>query len=443
MSDRVNLARFFSTSSTTFVVRAVAAGIAFLMNVVVTRTLGAHEAGLFFLGQAILVILAMLSRFGLDHLIVRLVSIATDQSKPAVANAVLVKAAIITIPLSLIASLISFAYAEFIATKVLSQPEFTPTLRTVSCCILPFALFQVISFGLQGRSQVATSVAINTAFFPGMLLVSALVASTLRIESSSDLSFVAVAIAIANAGISLIIWAWRSPLVIDFSDDAERKLTTAAFPLFWISVILLANAWLPQLVLAGYGSPEEIAMLSNAQKTASLVGFLLLAINSAASPTFAAMYDRNQHDALREFAARVNGIVLLTTIPLLLIVFLFASPILSIFGAQFSQAAWLLRVLIVGQFINAATGSVGYLLVMSGHERSFRNATALSAIVGVGLCFLLIPTFGTLGAAVVTAVVVALSNIFAAIQVYYRLGINVLKPDVGYLVRGLGRRCFS
>lgn len=443
MTERVNLARFFSTSSAAFAVRAFAAAIAFLMNVVVTRTLGAHEAGLFFLGQTLLVVLAMLSRFGLDHLIVRFVSIASDQNKPAAANAVLTKAMLITLPLSLIATTLCFVFAQAIAREVFHQEDFAPTLRAVAFCIVPYALFQVLSFGLQGRNQVASSIVINAAFFPTLLLAVAQTGALSGMMSSRDLSIAAIFVAALNTLVALGLWLRRSPMQVDFEGIEGKTLTASAFPLFLISVILLANAWLPQLVLAGYRDPSEIAMLSNAQKTAALVGFLLLAINSVASPIFAAMYQRNQHEALREFAHRVNGIVLLTTIPILFFVFVFAAPILSIFGPQFTQAEWLLRVLILGQFVNAATGSVGYLLVMSGHERNFRNATAVAAIIGIVLCFWLIPIYGSRGAAVVTAIVVVLSNVLAAVQVYYRLGINVLKPDLGYLFKILGRRCLS
>ena len=51
---------------------------------------------------------------------------------------------------------------------------------------------------------------------------------------------------------------------------------------------------------------------------------------------------------------------------------------MSIFGKGFIGGIWLLRILAIGQFINAVTGSVGYILTMSGHEKDIRNIAILN-----------------------------------------------------------------
>jgi len=52
-----------------------------------------------------------------------------------------------------------------------------------------------------------------------------------------------------------------------------------------------------------------------------------------------------------------------------LICTLFPVFVLNFFGEEFVAAAPLLVVLSLGQLINVATGSVGFLLLMSGHEK--------------------------------------------------------------------------
>ncbi len=83
-------------------------------------------------------------------------------------------------------------------------------------------------------------------------------------------------------------------------------------------------------------------------------------------------------------------------------------------------------ILALGQFVNVATGSVGYLLSMTGHERELRNNAFISALAGVVFGLALIPGHGLLGASVATAVAVASQNLLGAYQVRKHLGFNTL-----------------
>ena len=419
--------------------RIAAACAAFAMNVAVTRTLGANEAGLFFLGQTCLIMLAMVSRFGTDNLLVRFVSRFSDQERPEAVNGVLAKASMIALPLSLTTAVVVYCFSESIASRVFSKPEFASVLRFVALCLVPFCGFQLLSFAIQGRKQIATSIAINATVLPVSLLVAAIFARQMGIESAANLMAFAVSVSIANSLVAILIWFRKASFHLDSDSMEWSAVASTTIPLFLVSFFSLATAWAPQLILAMYESAEQIAMLNNSLKTATLVGIVLIAINAVAAPTYASIHQRQQFQTLQDFAARVNGVILLVTTPILLFVFVFAEHILSIFGSSFSSAGWLLRILVIGQFVNAATGSVGYLLTMSGNERHFRNATGLAAVVGIGLSIGLIPSLGAIGAAIATTVAYTISNVYASLMVYQCLGVNVMKPNVDYVFSFLKR----
>ena len=96
---------------------------------------------------------------------------------------------------------------------------------------------------------------------------------------------------------------------------------------------------------------------------------------------------------------------------------------MGIFGNSFKSGAFILVILALGQFINVITGSVGYLLMMSGNERLLRNNIIFIAVLNLTLNLLLIPKYGILGAAISTSVSLALQNIISMVIVKYRLGI--------------------
>ena len=81
------------------------------------------------------------------------------------------------------------------------------------------------------------------------------------------------------------------------------------------------------------------------------------------------------------------------------------------------------RKLSAGQFVNVATGSVGYLLMMCGHEKLMRNNIAFAAFFNVVMNLILIPTLGINGAAISTATSLALMNLVSVVLVQRKLSI--------------------
>lgn len=79
-----------------------------------------------------------------------------------------------------------------------------------------------------------------------------------------------------------------------------------------------------------------------------------------------------------------------------------------------------------GSFVNVATGSVGYLLMMSGNERLMRNNVAFIAVLSILFNVTLVPLAGPLGAAIATAVCLASMNLISAKLVWSRLGIRTI-----------------
>jgi O-antigen/teichoic acid export membrane protein len=112
--------------------------------------------------------------------------------------------------------------------------------------------------------------------------------------------------------------------------------------------------------------------------------------------------------------------------PMVLILCLFPRTILGAIGPQLAVAAPLLVILSLGQLVNVVSGSVGFLLNMTGHERDMRNIVLVSGPFAILAALALIPPFGVTGAAVATALAVSMQNLGAVWMVKRRLGFNML-----------------
>jgi O-antigen/teichoic acid export membrane protein len=105
-------------------------------------------------------------------------------------------------------------------------------------------------------------------------------------------------------------------------------------------------------------------------------------------------------------------------------VMLLAPWILKLFGQEFVAGTESLRILCIGQIINASTGSVGLILNMTGHEKY--NVMSLSLGTGINLLLnlLLVPQFGLIGAAIAAATSMIVWNLCSAWHTVKQVKIN-------------------
>jgi len=157
-----------------------------------------------------------------------------------------------------------------------------------------------------------------------------------------------------------------------------------------------------------------------------LASFVLIAVNLVVAPRFAALHREGDMAGLESLAILSVKLIGVLALPVIGVMLIFPSWLMELFGEDFASGALLLQILAVGQFINAITGSVGYLLMMSGHERDMRNVTVISGSTALILTWLLTIGFGATGNAVGTAIAVATQNLLAVYFVKKRLGFNTL-----------------
>ena len=132
-------------------------------------------------------------------------------------------------------------------------------------------------------------------------------------------------------------------------------------------------------------------------------------------------------ESVRKTALFSVRLLVVSAVPIVGAMLIFPGFLMGLFGADFAQGAQLLQILALGQFVNVITGSVGYLLMMTGHERDLRTSTLISGGLVVILTIILTQYFGVLGCAIATAISIAFQNLLAAYFVKKRLGFNTLK----------------
>lgn len=411
-----------------FFVRGLGAVAGLLMSFMVARSLNVEETGLFFLALTICFVFAAISSLGMNHSLLRFIGAAAAGQNWNEVNSVYRFAIQYGGLSAIICASILWGTADNIAL-LLEKPNIASVLRAIAPAIIGLTLFSFHAQALQALHETLRSILILNILTPICVCFFLII---FQLNYSGFVSIVhaefTVYLYVISTGITLIfaLWFWWRHEWSVWPKKISHHLWKSCIPLWVVVISGQIVTWGGLLVAGYYVSASEIAYLAVAQRLSILVSFILIVINVVMAPIYAALWQQKKLHQLAKQAKKASWLIIALSLPTVIIVFIFASEVLFIFGKDYINAVALLRILLVGQFINALTGSVGYLLMMSGHEKDFRNTTVLFGIIGLLLSLCVIPRYGVTGAACSTAIVIALQNIMALILVKRRLGFWVI-----------------
>lgn len=405
------------------VIRIGGAGAAFLMNIVVARYLGAEESGYFFLAVTVATVVVTVGKVGADQTVLRFVSVHSSKEEwGKVKQLISLINKWTLIPVVCLTFLICI-FAKPVSVFVFGKSALTWPLFWCAMSMPFFALYNIYSQALQGRKKVMLAVTGLKILTPVFLILLALMLHP------HDSTITAVYYCIACVlNLLLSYYWWRNSIPSSGKKDYIDKdsLWKSCMSLWIVAVMQQLIIWGGQFIAGIFNNASELAQLAVARNTSVLITFILTAVNYVSAPRFATMYNEGRMNDLRKYAITTARLMTFIAFPLVLVLWIFPDTILKLFGQDFIGAAWSLRVLALGQFINVITGSVGYLLIMSGHERDLRNTTIISGVIAIVAALILNPIFGAIGSAISTAIAVASSNLLAVAKVKKKLGFNTM-----------------
>lgn len=406
--------------------RVVGAGLAFALNVMIGRLLGAEGAGLYFLALSIVTIGAVIAKLGLDNALLRHISSAASSKNWNSVHGVFRLGLRLAGGTSLALALLVLAASPWIAEIVLREPGFTPTLRAMSLGIFTFSAMTLQSECLKGLKRIRNSMLVSGVLYPSVALI-----LIWPLTTSFGAPGAAMAYVLGTGTAAAFGWImWRantSAHIIQKPEFSRETLLQSSRPLWVMAVINQAIIpWAPLFLLGMWSSAEDTGILGAATRVAMLVTFFLTAVNTVIAPKFSELHTTGDVEMLGRIARRFALLVTVAASPLFVVLIFAGDWVMGLFGPEFTRGGGALAILAMGQAVNTMTGSVGYLLMMTGHEQDMRNASILAVLL-MGCCgLLLIPSHGLIGAAIASAVAVATMNLFSVALVWFRLGVLVI-----------------
>lgn len=417
-----------------FSARVAGAGLGFLFSIMLARLLGSDGTGVYFLALTIVSIGATVARLGLDNAVLRFAAVAYDQSdRPALA-ALYRKSFGLVVMVGGAVALVAWLVTPYLPLGGERSGDLHAVLPTMLIALIPSALILLQgeffkAIGLPGKATL-----IQAAILPMLLVLGSAVLLWEGNTTVHDIALVYVMSATLAMLLAAFTWSRSLPrLWGEHGNFDTRLLLRTSLPLLWVASMNLVMGWTDILVLGAWTNSATVGVYGIATRVAALTAFILVAVNSVTAPRFAALYAQGNHVALSRLAQRSAAWMLLAASPVVVVMLLFPNFILQLFGTDFVEGLWLLRILALGQLVNVAVGSVGYLLMMTGHERLMRNNVMLSALLNLLGNLVLVPIMGATGAAISTAISLAFMNLVSFFLVYRKLRINTF----GYFFVGV------
>jgi O-antigen/teichoic acid export membrane protein len=387
-------------SANALAIRISSSGLAFCFSVSVARLLGAEGAGLYFLALSLSTIGSVIGRVGLDNVLLRFVAIKATSNDWNGVNEVYNLGIRIAITVSGLVALICFIAAPWVADTLFKKTALSEPLRWMSLSILTFAILNLQAECFKGIKRIRLAMMLQGVGVPLIGLIIIFPLAKIFGVLGVALSYLIGTIAIAILGVML----WRRtvyPLVSTTKKTiTTRELWARSRPLYMVSLMNRAILpWAPLFIIGIWANSEEVGIFGSAMRVAMLVSFMLTASNNVIAPKFAELFAKGDMEALGTTARRTALLITFFASPIFLLLIFGGHWVMAIYGKEFIRGASVLALLAIGQFVNAFTGPVGFMLMMGGRETETWYALFFSSSILILSCILLIPFWGALGCA--------------------------------------------
>jgi O-antigen/teichoic acid export membrane protein len=430
ISNLKNLANRHSVgAATSFSMQVLGAALSFLFSLLLAKLIGASGLGLYFLSVTTVEIFSTVSRLGLETAALKFISIARATGDDGTLAALYRKCIGIAALTAAVTALPAWLFLRLVPVGGSSHSELLSLVPFVLLALVPVTVLAIQSESFRAIGYPGTAAFFQTVLpqatllFFGAMLMWRSEATLGNILASYAIAFYLTVAFAFGRWASIVRNVWRE------GTFPTAALFRTSLPVLVVTSLNLVMAWTDILILGIWSDAEQIGIYGIALRISATPALIIMAINSVVAPEFAALYAGGRHSDLSRMVQRGAFWSLALAAPPILAFLIFPAEILALFGQQFVAGTWSLRLLALAQLVNASTGQITSLLIMTGHEKWMRNNILFSASLNLAGNLLLVPLLGGLGAALSTAICIVLLNVIGWWLVRQKLQIDA----IGYM----------
>lgn len=370
------------------------------ISIYLARRLGPESFGVYAFAIAIFTILQPLSGGGIGTFATRELASTKDEGGD---NA------------KLFANLVAASAAKSIAVGIaliifvhLTKNDTYSLLNLGILILLGFSLTETLRGVFVGQNQPKFGQFTSEVLKPALFLIGLVAFPLLVTRPLTPVDVITIFGISSTLCFLCILSVLRSKMKFSWVEDVSRdevlRIIRGSLPFAIISAMQYFNARVDVLFIGLLLSDADVGYYQIASRLGLFIALPGSLIAVLTAPKFSAAYKTNSKRSIRKifFAAQIGSILLAIPICMTILV---AGPdlITTLYGKAYLAAVPPLIVLSLSNFIYSLRANSEVLLAMTFHERKVMSSIIFGVVGNAILNVLLIPKYGTLGAAYATS----------------------------------------
>lgn len=408
-------------------------GISFLSGMIVARVIGASEYGIFNLARNLVDVTGSLTRLGLDIGLQRYfgeTSAARDRASPVV---VLRRVRLLASTIALLPVIaVALGLGRVLEENVYHYSRFAEIVLCLALA-LPFSTdLAVLGGAYRGILKLSPSVIAECVLLPTIRLATIVVLFLAGwrlwavVAGTTLASFLASAFLAMRARTDFPGGAPASP---HSWGDAIRVVGYSSVLAMAVLVVTL-TANMDMLMLGRFATARDLGQYSLVKTLLMLMGVAASAFGTGLGALVAERHFRGDFDGMVRVMSLSARWIALVTVPVFAIFLFWGAQLTLLFGPSFAASQAVVSWLAVSQFVFLIFGPSGWALSMTGRHVLELKILLIGLVIATLLCWVTVPAFGQLGAAVATCSSVVIVNLARVLIVRRSIGAFAFGGDV-------------
>jgi O-antigen/teichoic acid export membrane protein len=370
----------------------------FLVNILISRHYGIAALGMFQLGLALVMIVAVVARFGQDQLMLREAAEAKAETNVALAHQRFLSSLALSSIGLCIGTALTILFLSFDFGLHLDSGVST-FLTWMAFSILPFGLLMVATETLRGWQRVNVAVAWQGSI-PQTLTLIFVAAAALWFNAPVTWVAALYSLALALGGFfAVLVWLRTARASLAWPEMGALNMMMSKARSFWFYAILTVFvAWLDIIILELIGNAEDVGHYSAVVRTGAILGTFVQIVSAGAVAKLALYYASSDFENFTACFRRYFYFFLIAAIPLAAIVLIFPDDIMSIWGGDQAYGSRLFAVYIGFQLLNLCLCLTGFTVVVMHLEKQLVVIQIMAVVAKIALIAFGFWIAGVLGA---------------------------------------------